>query len=149
MCKKSSWCIMLGMLIDAKLCPECFLSTHYVWIQLRCWCSVTSPPRAQRSYRTKTFSVYEAADTVAVTLSPLTAAQYLHQISTIYTRYLLSIQYLYLLCCYCYQSMRCSVQYIDWRNDFWVCPFPIKRSTTPSKFSVLLMPPQLELGQHV
>ena len=38
---------------------------------------------------------------------------------------------------------------IDWRNDFWVCPFPIKRSTTPSKFSVLLMPPQLELGQHV
>ena len=36
--------------------------------------------------------------------------------------------------------------YIDWRNDFWVCPFPIKRSTTPSKFSVLLMPPQLELG---
>ena len=32
MCKKSSWCIMLGMLIDAKLCPECFLSTHYVWI---------------------------------------------------------------------------------------------------------------------
>ena len=86
MCKKSSWCIMLGMLIDAKLCPECFLSTHYVWIQLRCWCSVTSHPRAQRrSYRTKTFSVYEAADTVAVTLSPLTAAQYLHQISTIYT----------------------------------------------------------------
>ena len=35
---------------------------------------------------------------------------------------------------------------VDWRNDFWVCPFPIKRSTTPSKFSVLLMPPQLELG---
>ena len=24
----------------------------------------------------------------------------------------------------------------DWRNDFCVCPFPIKRSTTPSKFSV-------------
>ena len=27
---------------------------------------------------------------------------------------------------------------LDWRNDFWVCPFPIKRSTTPSKYCMYI-----------
>ena len=36
----------------------------------------------------------------------------------------------------------------DWRNDFWVCPFPIKRSTTPSKFSVYFHHPNWTGGSN-
>ena len=36
----------------------------------------------------------------------------------------------------------------DWRNDFWVCPFPIIRSTTPSKFSVYCCLPNRSWGQN-